>query len=151
MHAHLAPVNPRSLEGIDGVQWLARDEALLVDNHRIGIKALFEPQRLIEWLDQSSVRRAWVSIPPPLYRQQLSRRAAAAWVGYLNAELLAVCAASHGRLEALYYLPLEHPDLLSELCQQCTDEFVGVALAAGGASGHRVLARALRAVVAMDE
>src|SRR6185437_9648686 len=37
--------------------------------------------------------------------------------------------------EALYYLPLEHPDLLSELFQQCTDEFAGVALAAGGHPG----------------
>lgn len=133
VHAHLAPVNPGLLQGIDGVQWLAQDKALVVDGHRVGIKALFEPQRLIAWMDANSVRRALVSIPPPLYRQHLSREAAAAWVRYLNTELLAICEASQGRLEALFYLPLEHPSLLPELLHECGNrEFAGVALAAGG-------------------
>jgi aminocarboxymuconate-semialdehyde decarboxylase len=133
VHAHLAPVNPRALQGIDGVQWSARDNTLLVDGHRVGIKALFEPPQLITWMDQHSVRKALVSIPPPLYRQHLARDAAASWVRYLNTELLAICAGSHGRLEALFYLPLEHPGLLPELLQDYSiGTFAGVALAAGG-------------------
>jgi aminocarboxymuconate-semialdehyde decarboxylase len=131
VHAHLAPVNPASVAQIDGVQWLPQEKALVVDGHRVGIKALFEPQSLVTWMDRNAVRRALVSIPPPLYRQHLSRDAAAAWARCLNQELLAICGASHGRLEALFHLPMEHPGLLPELLQEATG-FAGVALAAGG-------------------
>lgn len=133
VHAHLAPVNSANLQAIEGVEWLAQSGTLVVDGHHLGIKALFEPQRLIAWMDQNAVRRAYVSIPPPLYRQHLSTQAAASWVRYVNTELREICAASHGRLEALFYLPLEHPPLLAGLLQEYSQgEFAGVALAAGG-------------------
>lgn len=94
---------------------------------------LFRPQRLIEWLDQHGVQRAWVSIPPPLYRQSLDATDALAWCAYVNEELLAVTQASAGRLQALYYLPLEHPALLPALQERYdANLYAGIAVAAGG-------------------
>ena len=87
VHAHLAPINAAALEEIDEVQWVPEDEALLVDGQRIALKALFGPQRLIALIDENSVRQSLVSIPPPLYRQHLSRDAALLWTRYLNTEL----------------------------------------------------------------
>jgi aminocarboxymuconate-semialdehyde decarboxylase len=133
VHAHLIPIRVEPLARIPGVEWRPQDGALLVDGHRIGIAALFDPKQLISWMDESSVRRTLVSIPPPLYRQHLSRPAAAEWVRYLNSELLSLCEASEGRLAALFYIPLEHPDLIPELLEQGTlERFAGVTLAAGG-------------------
>lgn len=133
VHTHLIPVNEARLSAIAGVQWLADDRALVIEGHRVGIKALFDPARLVDWLDANSVRRALVSIPPPAYRQDLDERAALEWVTYLNEELEAICSRSHGRLGALFYLPMEHPALLTPLLETAAaGHFEGVALAAGG-------------------
>ena len=84
-------------------------------------------------MDKDGVRRALVSIPPPLYRQQLAAADALGWVRYLNAGLHEIAAASQGRLGALFYLPLEHPSLFPQLQQDYAQGgFEGVALAAGG-------------------
>ena len=133
VHTHLAPINAQRLAGIAGVQWLGTEEALLLDGHRVGVKDLFHPERLIAWMDRHAIARALVSIPPPLYRQGLTADAAHAWAGYVNDELLAIAKASHGRLGALFYLPLEHPRLIDGwLADPRHDEFEGFALAAGG-------------------
>lgn len=133
VHTHLAPIHKERLRHIDGVEWLEQERALVVDGHRVGITALFEPQRLILWMDQHAVSRAWVSIPPPLYRQHLQPGDTLAWVRYLNEEMQAITQARQGRLGALFYLPLEHPSLFPVLLQECErGDFEGVALAAGG-------------------
>lgn len=136
VHTHLAPINAARLANFPGVQWVGDQKVLLVDGHRVGVRALFEPERLIEWMDKHSIRRALVSVPPPLYRQHLSEADSVEWARYLNEGLLAVCAASGGRLGALLYLPLEHPNALPALLKEFGDSaFEGVTIAAGGHPG----------------
>ncbi|WP_423458249.1 amidohydrolase family protein [Ottowia sp. VDI28] len=134
VHTHLVPINAGRLQELPGVQWKPEDKALVLDGHKVGMKALFEPERLVAWMDRHDVRRALVSVPPPAYRQNLAPEAALAWVRYLNEELLSVCQASGGRLGALFYLPLENASLLAPLLQdfEAAAAFEGVALAAGG-------------------
>jgi len=133
VHAHLAPINPVRLAELAGVQWCEQERVLQVDDNRVAIRDLFEPQRLIDWMDERDVRRALVSVPPPLYRQHLEPPQALAWVTYLNEELSAICAAHPQRLGALHYLPMEHPDVLLQLVQAGIRHGVeGYTLAAGG-------------------
>ena len=133
VHTHLAPIEPDRLALLAGVQWQAEAQALILDGHRVGVKDLFHPQRLIDWMDRHEVKRSWVSIPPPLYRQHLDPEAASEWVHYVNEGLAHIAAQSQGRLGALQYLPLEHPHWVQSWAQQSADtRFEGVALAAGG-------------------
>ncbi len=133
VHAHLAPINAGQLASLPGVQWDAGAEALVLDGHRVGIKDLFHPERLVAWMDKRGVQRAWVSIPPPLYRQHLDLEAARVWTRYVNEGLLQASAAHPDRLQALLHLPLEHPDLIgSWLSDPLSQQFAGLALAAGG-------------------
>lgn len=135
VHTHLAPINAALLNRLGGVHWNAEGEALVLDGHRIGIKDLFHPERLLERMDLHGVRRALVSIPPPLYRQHLEETDALEWVRYVNRELLAIAEQTNGRLGALFYIPLEHPGLFNTLRSDCdASTFEGVALAAGGHS-----------------
>lgn len=136
VHTHLAPINAAQLEGLPGVRWLPEQPALELDGHRVGVRALFEPERLLEWMGTHAIARALVSIPPPLYRQHLPEDQALEWARYVNQELLAVCARSEGRLSAMLHLPLEHPGLLARLIEEHQDTpFGGVAIAAGGHPG----------------
>lgn len=133
VHTHLAPIRPEALSTLPGVEWRADAEALILDGHRVGVKDLFHPERLLEWMSRHHIRRALVSIPPPLYRQNLDLEAAHAWVRYVNDELALIAQRSQGRLGALCYLPLEHPTLVEAWLQNGWDDrFEGVALAAGG-------------------
>lgn len=133
VHTHLAPIHAARLAAMPGVQWNAQDEALILDGQRVGMKDLFHPERLLAWMDEHGIARALVSIPPPLYRQELDADDALAWTRYVNEELLAITQATNGKLGALAYLPLEHPALLDGLLAETgAQAFEGIALAAGG-------------------
>lgn len=110
VHAHLAPLVHERLAAFDGVAWDAAKGVLEVDGHPVGMKALFQPDALIAWMARNGVGQAWISAPPPLYRQQLRGTHARAWADYLNAGLRDIAAKSDGRLVPLMHLPVEAPD-----------------------------------------
>src|SRR5687767_12626625 len=84
VHAHLIPVTGDGLEAVEGVTWDGVAKVMHVDGHVIDMKALFQPEALLGWMAKNHVRQAWISAPPPVYRQQLRGSAAHAWAEYLN-------------------------------------------------------------------
>ncbi|TAL88845.1 MAG: amidohydrolase [Candidimonas sp.] len=136
VHAHLVPIYSELLAGIDGVDWLADTGQLVVDGHTIGIKKLFQPEQLLAWMDEHKIAQAWISIPPPLYRQQISEEQAGPWFSYLNDGLDRICVAYPGRLVPLYHLPLEHPALAIDIARKRVGAGnCGFSVAAGGHEG----------------
>lgn len=115
VHAHIVPVDAERLASLDGVSFDAEAQAMTVDGHRVGMKPLFQPDRLLRWMDENRVEQAWISIPPPLYRQHLRGRAAMDWCDYLNRGLERIADASEGRLGALMHLPIQDPELAARL------------------------------------
>ena len=97
------------------------------------MRGLFDPSLLIARMDRHGVERAWVSVPPPAYRQRLNAPQALSWATYLNDGLLRIAKESGGRLGALFYLPLEHPEIhpsLQGIYQ--AGSYEGIAMSAGG-------------------
>ena len=115
VHAHLVPVVHDRLAALDGVTWDAQRRVLGVDGHTVGVPALYDPDALIEWMNRHRVDSAWISIPPPFYRQQLDPRGAREWIDYLNDGLQQICATRAGRLAPLFHLPVEHPELAAKI------------------------------------
>jgi aminocarboxymuconate-semialdehyde decarboxylase len=109
VHAHLAPVLIDRLADHAGVSWDPVNSVMTVDGHAVGMKALFKPDALRAWMGENGVAHAWISAPPPLYRQQLRGTEARAWVGYVNDGLSEIVAASEGAFTALMHLPIEAP------------------------------------------
>jgi aminocarboxymuconate-semialdehyde decarboxylase len=118
VHAHLAPIVPERLDALAGVAWDAATGTLSVDGHVVGMKPLFKPEALIAWMDENAVSTAWISIPPPLYRQALTETDAAAWCAYANDGLLDIALRHPGRLTALPHLPVEHPALAARIAAE---------------------------------
>jgi len=132
VHTHLIPIAPERIAKFAGVEWKGQGSTLVLDGRTLGIKSLFQPERLIQWMDQRGVARALVSVPPPVWRQHLPQDQSMAWVRYLNEELLAITQTFSPRLGALYYIPLEHPDAMESMIDGYDDRYEGIALAAGG-------------------
>lgn len=135
VHAHLVPVLHGRLAAIKGVAWNAERRLLDIDGHTIGIPALYDPDALIRWMDRHQVQKAWISIPPPLYRQQLEPAAADQWIVYLNDGLEQICASRPDRLAPLFHLPVEHPELAARTAAERIRQGArGFAIAAGGSA-----------------
>lgn len=118
VHAHLAPVLGDRLAAFDGVAWDGEASVMQVDGHAIGIKALFQPAALLAWMDENRVGQAWISAPPPLYRQQLRGSEAHAWADYINHGLDAIASRSEGKLQALFHLPTQDPAIATLIASQ---------------------------------
>jgi aminocarboxymuconate-semialdehyde decarboxylase len=131
VHAHLVPLDAADVAGFDGLSWDDDKGVLIVDGHAIGVKPLYRPAALIDWMNQQRIETAWISAPPPLYRQHLDAADTHAWSAHLTAKLDSIAAAHEGRLAVLAHLPLHHPDIAFKLAEE--------RLAAGG---HRFSAPA---------
>jgi aminocarboxymuconate-semialdehyde decarboxylase len=128
VHAHLIPIE--YVSDAPGVAWDAAAQALSVDGKIIGLKQLFQPAALLAWMDKNDVAQAWISVPPPAYRQQLNERASEDWSNRLNEGAAATSAQYPDRLKPLYHLPVEHPGLAAKLAHALDAE--RFALCAGG-------------------
>lgn len=55
VHAHLIPVDAEKLTPIGGVSWDESSGTMTIDGHRIGVKSLFQPDRLLDWMVENRV------------------------------------------------------------------------------------------------
>lgn len=117
VHTHLIPIDEEQLRSFAGIGWNGASGELSVDGHVVGMKPLFRPAALLDWMEQHSVAHAYVSVPPPVYRQQLRGAEARGWADYLNDGLVAIAAQSAGRLTALIHLPTEEPLVAAALVE----------------------------------
>jgi aminocarboxymuconate-semialdehyde decarboxylase len=115
VHAHLAPVLADRLGAIAGVDWSDDAGALTIDGYTLAAKSVYRPEALLAWMDEHRVDRAWISIPPPLYRLGLDAAAMRAWTDYANDGLDRLAAKRPDRLAPLYHLPITHPALAAEV------------------------------------
>jgi len=128
VHAHL--ISTAYVSDAPGVAWDAAAQSLSLDGKVIGLKQLFQPEALIAWMDKHDVAQAWISVPPPAYRQQLDEGASEDWSNRLNEGAAATAARYPDRLKPLYHLPVEHPGLAAKLARALDAEHFS--LCAGG-------------------
>ncbi|MBV8188279.1 MAG: amidohydrolase family protein [Alphaproteobacteria bacterium] len=118
VHAHLAPVLRDRLASIAGVTWDDAAGALTIDGYTLAAKSVYRPEALVAWMDEQRVERAWISIPPPLYRLDLDLAAMRDWVHYANDGLDVMASRFPDRLSPLYHLPVTHPALAAEVATE---------------------------------
>ena len=136
VHTHLAPLLERTSLANVGFRASADGRYEFADTGRaLGPAPLYDTAALGAYLDAQAIDSAWVSAPPPFFRQQLGEAEAAAWIPIL-AEGIARACAPDDRLRPLLHLPLEHPALAARTVRayMADDRFAGWAGAAGGAS-----------------
>lgn len=132
VHAHLVPLDESQIDSIEGVRCVDK-KYLEVDGHTIKLQALYQPEALINWMDENGIGISLISIPPPLYRQHLDENQAEAWLTYINNGLQAIAAKYPEKFKVLAHLPLEHAQLaLAEAKRRHGELYAGYSIAAGG-------------------
>lgn len=117
IHAHLIPVIRERLDGMEDVAWDQDAGRMVIDGHTAGIASIYSPEALLEWMARERIAHAWVSAPPPTYRQHLQGSAARRWVDYLNSGMRDFADGSGGHLTALPHLPTQAPDIAAEIAR----------------------------------
>jgi aminocarboxymuconate-semialdehyde decarboxylase len=139
VHAHLAPVLADRLGTIAGVDWSEDAGALTIDGYTLAAKSVYRPEALLAWMDEHRVDRAWISIPPPLYRLGLDEAAMRTWTHYANDGLDMLVAKRSDRLAPLYHLPVTHPALAEEVVtERAKTGYARFAMPAGS-QDHKVI------------
>ncbi|MGN6585699.1 MAG: amidohydrolase family protein [Rhizobiaceae bacterium] len=116
VHCHLAPLTPERTAGLEGIEW--KGEALSIDGYVLASPSVYRADALLAWMDGNGVEKAWISVPPPLYRLDLESEAAARWTECMNEALAAVGAEHPGRLKPLFHLPVRHPALAAKIAAE---------------------------------
>lgn len=112
-HAHLIPIEEERLDNLYGILW--DGEVMEIDGHRVGIKSIYKPDKLLEWMAREKVSHAWVSAPPPCYRQHLRGAEALEWCHYLNVTLNKIAVKTPDKLTDLPHLPIQDPAIACEI------------------------------------
>jgi aminocarboxymuconate-semialdehyde decarboxylase len=139
VHAHLAPVLPDRLGTIAGVEWNEDAGALTIDGYTLAAKSVYRPEALLAWMDEHRVDRAWISIPPPLYRLGLDEAAMRTWTHYANEGLDRLAAKRPDRLAPLYHLPVTHPALAAEVVTERAKTGKARFAMPAGSQDHKVI------------
>ena len=116
---------------------------MTIDGYTLAAKSVYRPEALIAWMDEHRVERAWISVPPPLYRLDLEAQPMRAWVLYVNDGLDALAAKFPDRLSPLYHLPLTQPALAAEIVKTQQDQPAALCHAGGLAESRRSFSRIL--------
>lgn len=108
VHAHVIPLRRADAARSPGIAWNA-DGALVVDGAAMTTMALYDAGKLVAWMDRQNVARAWISIPPTLYRLALAGEEAHRWSAIVNKGLAAMAGACPDRLAPMFHLPAQAP------------------------------------------
>ncbi|WP_374446693.1 amidohydrolase family protein [Stella sp.] len=143
VHAHIAPVLPDRIAALPGIEWDPAAPKLVIDGAPLAAPSVFRPEALVRWMDERGVGRAWISIPPPLYRLGLDEAASRVWHDYVNDGLAAMAGRFPDRLSPLFHLPIQHPGLAARIvAEKVAAGHVRFAAAAGSATHGSILSDA---------
>jgi aminocarboxymuconate-semialdehyde decarboxylase len=94
----------------------------------VPLHPLCEAGKLVERVRSDKLDGAIVSVPPPLFRPDLSSADRRSYAELLNASLLEACKAQAPVLRPLAYLPAEEPGIAGEIAATLGSEWAGVVI-----------------------
>lgn len=120
VHAHLVPQNV--VEAADAERFGMRIEGgdrLSVPGGQIPLAKLTDPDALFRWMDARSISGAVLSVPPLLYRYDLTDEGeVTSWARLVNNGLRELAGRTPERLRMLSHLPLQAPGLAAALVEE---------------------------------
>lgn len=125
VHTHIIPpaVIAAGEKGLFGMR--AEPKTLHICAHGVPLYPLSKIDALLERVKSDGLDGAIVSVPPPLFRPDLSTSDRASYVQLVNDSLLTACCAHEPSLRPFAYLPVEDPELAAEIASGLDHNWAG--------------------------
>jgi len=125
VHTHIIPpaVIAAGEKGLYGMH--TEPKALHICAHGVPLHPLSKIETLVERIKSDGLNGAVVSIPPPLFRPDLSTADRANYTQLVNDSLLTACRAHEPSLRPFAYLPVEDPELAANVASRLDHNWAG--------------------------
>ena len=125
VHTHIIPpaVVVAGEKGLFGMR--AEPKTLHICAHGVPLHPLSKIDALVERVKNDGLDGAIVSVPPPLFRPDLSTSDRASYTELVNDSLLNACRAHEPSLRPFAYLPIEDPELSARIAARLDHNWAG--------------------------
>lgn len=125
VHTHVIPpaVIAAAEKGLFGMK--AAPTTLHICSHGVPLHPLTKIDALVERVKSDGLDGAVVSVPPPLFRPDLSSTDRASYSQLVNDSLLAACHMHAPLLRPFAYLPMEEPELAAKIAAGLDGQWAG--------------------------
>ena len=125
VHTHIIPpaVISAGEKGLYGMR--TEPKTLHICAHGVPLHPLSNIDGLIERVKSDGLDGAVVSVPPPLFRPDLSKSERASYTQLVNDSLLSACRAHQSVLRPFAYLPVEDPELAADVASHLDHNWAG--------------------------
>lgn len=125
VHTHIMP-QAIIAAGERGLYGMHTDPTTLhICAHGVPVHPLSNADMLVERVKSDGLDGAIVSVPPPLFRPDLSAGDRASYTHLVNDSLLSACQARHPVLRPFAYLPVEDPELAADIAGHLDHNWAG--------------------------
>ena len=126
VHTHIIPpaVIAASEKGLFGMR--AEPKTLHICAQGVPLHPLSKIDALVERVKGDGLDGAIVSVPPPLFRPDLTANDRASYTRLINDSLLAACRLHEPVLRPFAYLPIEDPELAADVASRLDNNWAGV-------------------------
>ena len=125
VHTHIIP-SALIAAGEKGLYGMRTDPTTLhICVHGVPLHPLSKTDMLVERVKSDGLDGAIVSVPPPLFRPDLSTADRASYTQLVNDGLLSACRAHQPVLRPFAYLPVEDPELAANVASQLDHNWAG--------------------------
>lgn len=102
--------------------------SLKICGHGVPLHPISEVAKLLDRIQTDHLDGAVVSVPPPLFRVDLSNAERRDYTALVNDCLLSTCQAAHKSLRPFAYLPAEDPELSVEIAGSLDRQWAGAVM-----------------------
>ena len=128
VHVHIVP--PAVIEAGERGAFGMRTGSgkLTICQHGIALHPISDTQKLLDRVSGDGLDGAIVSVPPPLFRPDLSSVDRRDYARLVNDGLFAACEPHGRKLRPMAYLPVEDPDVAMEIAAELDQGWAGVVM-----------------------
>jgi aminocarboxymuconate-semialdehyde decarboxylase len=125
VHTHIIPlaVIAAGERGLYGMR--TEPKTLHICAHGVPLHPLSKIDALVDRVNRDGLDGAIVSVPPPLFRPDLSATEREAYTQLVNDSLLTACLAHKPSLRPFAYLPVEDPELAADIASSLDHNWAG--------------------------
>jgi aminocarboxymuconate-semialdehyde decarboxylase len=128
VHAHIVPPGVIAAADRGAFGMISTPDSLKICGHGVPVHPISNVGKLVERVHADDLDGAIVSIPPPLFRPDLSASQRRDYVDLANASLLEACCAHARTLRPYAHLPAEDPELAADIASTLDQAWAGAVM-----------------------